>query len=142
MTSSIDITKLTVFNSTANDEALSLLSKCANDEHAQPEYAALLRLLYQNNDGDLSKRVLELVAADDNVYLDKIARGEEIPECIKKACELDLSLLQQIADTTCDELAAYKAWGNDAPKYTNSDVDLVSTFDAMVQNIKTRGFGM
>lgn len=142
MTGSININKLTVFNAPAKDEALSLLSKCAVDDTAQTEYAALLRLLYQDNDGNLSKRVLELVKADDNVYLDKIARGEAIPECIKKACELDLSLLQQIADTTCDEIAACKAWGKEAPKYTNYDVDLKSTFNAMVQNIKTRGFGM
>lgn len=142
MDNSRNIKYLTVFNKPSKDSVLKKLNKSLNCASAQVEYASLCRKLYKRAGGDLSQYVLQLVKSDDNVYLEKTSKGEKIPQCLKDAMQSDLKILQSIADTTCDEISSYQAWGENAPRFETSNVDIKSTFDAMNENVKTRGFGI
>lgn len=142
MDNSRNIKYLTVFNKPSKDSVLKKLNKSLNCASAQVEYASLCRKLYKRAGGDLSQYVLQLVKSDDNVYLEKTSKGEKIPQCLEDAMQSDLKILQSIADTTCDEISSYQAWGENAPRFETSSVDIKSTFDAMTENVKTRGFGI
>ena len=119
-----NVKHLTIFNKPFKNEFLNSL----DDRHK------LCRELYAKTNGDLSKYVLDLVVNDENIYLKKVAKHETISSELENALQLDLSILQNIADMKCE--------GNDPlPKFSTSKIDLKAEFKDVVDNIFTHGYG-
>ncbi len=119
-----DVTKLTVFNKPHTNEFLVNLD----------DRFKLCRELYAKTNGNLSEYVLNLVVSDENAYLQKVAKHEAISEELEEALQLDLSILQNIADLACNE-------DEGLPKFSTSKVDLKDEFQKVVNNIFTHGYG-
>ena len=121
---STDVQQLTVFNKPYSNEFLRNLD----------DRFKLCRELYKKNNGNLSEYIRDLVVNDENIYLQKVARHEEITPELENALQLDLEILQNIADLKCE--------GDDSrPKFSTSKVDLKAEFRNVVDNIFTHGYG-
>lgn len=119
-----NVKHLTIFNEPFKNEFLNSL----DDRHK------LCRELYVKTNGDLSKYVLNQVIYDENVYLEKIAHREKISREMQDALELDLKILQNIANLKCEQ-------NDELPSYSTSNVDIKQAFKDVVDNIFTHGYG-
>ena len=119
-----DVQQLTVFNKPYSNKFL----RNFDDRHE------LCRELYKKTNGNLSEYVRDIVVNDENIYLQKVAKHEKISPELEDALQLDLEILQNIADLKCE--------GDDSrPKFSTSKVDLKAEFRNVVDNIFTHGYG-
>lgn len=120
------LNNLTIFNF-SDDVVLQALEN--NDVFS------LCRNLYKANGGNLSTYIRDLVLGDENVYVDYVAQGKEVPLVIKEAAAKDLKMLQMLAQEQI-------SFHDDEPEYIIEKVDLAGDFQEMIANIQTRGFGI
>ncbi len=153
------INALSVFRSILDTPTVSSLQKLlyavengSLDEQIA-QIGAFSSALFISADGDLGRFVRDYIENDLNVYTRKRTTDSEIPQELRRAAARDLGILQNLAGFTPEDAAAalasaLKARGLDPsqssswlPRWTNSRVDLLSSYQKFLEEIPTKGYG-
>ena len=105
-------------------------------------YAAFVGEIYLSG-GNLTELVKQLVFMDENVYVRKMARGEEVAESIAESVCKELKALAEFASLTPADFA--EDLGVNAyllPAFDSQEVDLASEYAARLTDIDRYGYGI
>lgn len=106
------------------------------------KYTALVNIVYDEGEGNLSNLIIKLVNEDDNIYIRKIAMGEKVNSEIEHALKRDLLILNNLANSHGRDLIGNKITNMNLPDWEISNTDLYRSYRKTVQNVNKLGYGM
>lgn len=137
----IKLETLSVLRGLLSDPVISALSLFF-DEPTASNYAEFVAQLYVANGGDLSEYVREILSNSENVYVRAIGAGEGVSDHMHEALMSELSVLQEIADLTPDELKSKIAYDGFLPSYATTETDISAEYLHRAKNIGKYGYGI
>jgi len=106
------------------------------------KYTALVNIVYDEGEGNLSNLILKLVNEDDNIYIRKIANGEKVNSEIEHALKRDLLILNNLANSHGRDLLGNKITNMNLPDWEISNTDLHRSYRKTIQNVNKLGYGV
>lgn len=104
-------------------------------------YSAFVHELYEENGGNLSKCIEQLVYDCENVYVKAIG-AKQIPEAyIAESVGEELSILSHLASLTSVDLCEPLRWDGFMPKFFSEKISLTEKYEHRVRNIAKYGYG-
>lgn len=142
----LQIDSLTVFSNIKKDDVISkfqrlLNSLCEKENNAVGLYSDFVSALYQHT-SCFTEYVKNLVIQDDNFYVKDTAAGRHISSEVKTAAEHELSLLQEVASVSSDDIKEYIDYNGFLPDWTTCSIDLNYDFMEKLSNIRKTGYGI
>ena len=97
--------------------------------------------LYRHN-ANISDYILKAVTEDENSYLLKKARRENIPMVMEQAVKEELSLFEELSRLTCEEFCSETGYGGFLPSWNTSDYDFNALYTDRIDRLFTMGYGI
>ena len=135
------IEALTVFYSLKNDPTVDALHSflCAPSVDG---YARFVSLLYEENGGDLGKKILRLVCESENICIKLAGSDRALPPHLEKRLREELDILQALASLPCDKLKELLSIDLPLPDFASGGVDIPGEYLNRMQNVHTCGYGI
>ena len=114
----------------------------ATESEKRKAYATFVSEIYTSG-GNLTSLVKSLVFMDENVYVRKKARGEQLNENIEEAVEKELKILSVFSSLTASDFA--EDLGVNAyllPSFDAEEVDFVEEYAIRLKDIERYGYGI
>ncbi len=142
----IQLRTMVVFRRLAEGEVLlrldDLFHAPAGDAEARvAAYREFICALYRHG-WDLSRYLLEAAAADENDYIRRVARGEEIPPLLAECVERELMVLGRLAQLDAAALCAATGYEGALPGFSTTAMDFPAEYRARVADVTRRGYGI
>ncbi len=116
------------------------LRQTGEREKAVWAYGEFVFRLYDTREGNLSQYLLTQVCQTENVYVRHLGRGRTPEKHIAACLEEELSLLQQVAQLTPEELT--QGLPDPLPGFACPAVDLVEEYHRRMRQIGRYGYGI
>ncbi len=104
-------------------------------------YGSFVEVLYANG-GNLSLTLERLTLEDENPYLMNMAHGRDIDPAMQNCLLEELQLLQQISQLSSAEVKNQIDYDGFLPDWATSPVDIKASYEAMVANLASTGYGI
>lgn len=136
---------LVIFRGLMRDEALGRLSALLSPGDAElcarlDAYAGFAASLFREGE-DLTGYVWSRIAADENLYVQKCARGEAIGPELKRCLASELSVLQELAALPAREVRLVTGYEGYLPEWTNHPADFQADYAELLRTLSTLGYG-
>ncbi len=123
--------RLTTMNS-----LLEMLRK--QTPEAVGEFAANL---YRHN-ANISDYIIKAVTEDENAYLLRKARRDDIPPSMETAVKKELELFNELSQLTSREVSDTIGFEGYLPGWENTSYDFVSMYNERIDSLFTKGYGI
>ena len=139
---------LTVFRALLDDPVVSTLrlylEGCGADSPVEcaDRYCGFVSALIASHDPTLSGYIQSLVNDDENVYVRAICRQLPISDSLSEAVRQELSILQQIADLTPEDLTEPMGWTGYLPSFDTASSDISGVYMKRTGDISRYGYGI
>lgn len=142
----LQIDSLTVFSNIKKDDVISkfqrlLNSLCEKENNTVGLYSDFVSALYPHT-SCFTEYVKNLVIQDDNFYVKDTAAGRHMSNEVKTAAEHELSLLQEMASVSSDDIKEHIDYNGFLPDWTTCSIDLNYDFMEKLSNIRKTGYGI
>lgn len=104
-------------------------------------YASFVNSIY-NEGGNLTDYVKQYVQNDENSYLKARLSGKGVSPALEEALMVELDTLQEFAHLKSEDLKSVINYDGFLPSWDTSEADIKSSYIHMLDNLKTRGYGM
>lgn len=132
-----------IFRGTGKDKVISdlmyLLS--ANDDEFVDYYCDFVSSLYNKDCVNISEYILKAVLENDNLYIRKSAKGENIPQEMTECLINELKFFQEISELTPEDFLDETDYDGFLPKWTNSPVDIIGSYMERLKLVHRYGYG-
>jgi hypothetical protein len=88
--------------------------------------------LYNKDAVDLSKYLLSITLADNNICIRMAEKGEKLPPEIKECLINELNFLQEISQLTPEDFAGSIDYTGYLPRWTVSPVNFIESYKAVL----------
>lgn len=145
---SVRLHSLAVFRSILSDGVIAKLSKYLSAvgnstlTEAVDAYSDFVSELMCSREINLSRHIRSAVYDSENVYVCRLAQGEEISAQLKKCVDEEIQILQDLADLSPADLRSGLAWEGFLPEFETHKIDLKSDYEHRIANIGKYGYGM
>jgi len=92
--------------------------------------------------GDLAKYIRAIVMNDENPYLIARAKSQPVSKSMEQELSNELAALIRIMKFTPDDARKIMGYQGAVPVWENSDIDLASEYQEMIDNIPDKGYGI
>ncbi len=141
----LKLNTLTIFRNLLKDPVISALKKLCESENAD---ALTVRWLYGEFVGELYKHstclgdyVCAIVLGDDNVYVRKLGRNEDVDEVLRCAVRFDIKALNEVANISDERLqSGLKLDG--VAGWSSKEILLEEEFAKKCERLPTEGYGI
>ena len=106
----------------------------------RPLYAAFLEALYRAG-GDLGLYLADLLTADDNFYVRRVAAGGSVTEEMKACFMQELAFFTELSALSCVELLTLLGLPRALPQYATTPQDFTSLIPARLADATRYGYG-
>lgn len=132
---------LAVFRGLLKDRVISsLLNYLENPSvFAYSEFASRL---YETKSVSLGEYIKDACENNENVYVQAVGAGKEIPKHIRQCAAEELKTLQAAAELSALDLRSLLDQGGFLPDFGVSKVDIAQSYDYRVKNIGRYGYGI
>lgn len=146
------LSALVIYRQAATDAPLAALLKLAvtaedvdspNDAVAhqcRPLYAAFLEALYRKG-GDLGLYLADLLTADDNFYVRRVAAGKPVTEEMNACFAEELAFFAELSALSSADLLTLLGLPRTLPQYTATPQDFTSLIPDRLENAARYGYG-
>lgn len=140
-----DLDTVVVFRRIAEGPVLSAFRSLADAPTKQ--YTDFVTELFRTH-FNLSDYLLDALAEDENAYVQRVSRGEDVPAVLQSCVQNELDLFQRLSDLPCDVLQQYVRAKDPTrpsgylPEYETTERDLKAAYDERIARIHTTGYGM
>lgn len=136
---------IVIFRSLGEDHVISsLMYLIGTDQDKTDEYisayADVAEALYEHS-ADLGEYVLRAVLENENMYIKRAARGENIPAQIQECLLHELAFFQEISQLTPEELTEELDYDGFLPRWQNSHVDIIGSYMERIKLVGNFGYG-
>lgn len=143
---SIQLRSLVVFRALAEGEILTKLDAFF---HTAPEdtearvaaYRDFVAALYETG-WDFSRYLLKAAVEDENIYVQRLAEGEEIPQLLQDCLDSELQILNALAKLDADTLCAATGYHGALPRFLTSELDFPGEYQARLADVDKNGYGI
>lgn len=97
--------------------------------------------LYRHS-ADISKYIAKAVTEDENSYLLRKARREEVPEVMEEAVWAELKLFEELSELTVDRIRSETGYEGYLPGWSNTHFDFSAMYKERIDNLFTQGYGI
>ena len=104
-------------------------------------YASFVNSIY-NEGGNLTDYVKQYVQNDENSYLKARLSGKGVSPALEEALMVELDTLQEFAHMKSEDLKSVIDYDGFLPSWDTSEADIKASYIHMLDNLKTRGYGM
>ena len=104
-------------------------------------YASFVNSIY-NEGGNLTDYVKQYVQNDENSYLKARLSGKGVSPALEEALMVELDTLQEFAHLKSENLKSVIDYDGFLPSWDTSEADIKASYIHMLDNLKTRGYGM
>ena len=104
-------------------------------------YASFVNSIY-NEGGNLTDYVKQYVQNDENSYLKARLSGKGVSPALEEALMVELDTLQEFAHLKSEDLKSVIDYDGFLPSWDTSEADIKASYIHMLDNLKTRGYGM
>lgn len=104
-------------------------------------YASFVNSIY-NEGGNLTDYVKQYVQNDENSYLKTRLSGKGVSPALEEALMVELDTLQEFAHLKSEDLKSVIDYDGFLPSWDTSEADIKASYIHMLDNLKTRGYGM
>lgn len=104
-------------------------------------YCNVVDNLYQNGISNLSEYILKAVLENDNFYIRKSAKGENIPQEMTDCLINELKFFQELAELVPEDFLDEIDYDGFMPKWINSPVDIAGSYLERLKLIHQYGYG-
>lgn len=124
-------------------EALTGVLDAADKETQEKVEAcsALAALLFRET-GDLAESILRRVLEDENAYVLKVARKQEIGRELEESLQNELAILQELSQLSSSEIHSAIGWDGHLPGWTNRPVSFTEAYRERLGSVFTEGYGI
>ena len=140
-----ELTGLTVFRSLLGDTVIAplrqLIHAVADGLPIRVPYAEFTAALYKYTD-NLTDYITTAVLENENVYLLRRARGQEISDAIRSCLEHELSVLEEVSQLTPEHFRRETGYKGFLPEWHTSSCVLKEIYAARAEQASTHGYGM
>ena len=91
---------------------------------------------------DFSLYVKTLVLHDENFYVRDKAAKKRIPKVIEDHLEVELDILQSLAELKSADIKKLLSGGPSLPSWHTSKTDIKAEYKAMIEALPVKGYGM
>ncbi|NLY81931.1 MAG: DUF815 domain-containing protein [Clostridiales bacterium] len=105
------------------------------------KYCALVNVVYDQGNGNISDLVLKLVSEDDNIYIRRMAKDHKISSEIEHALKRDLLILNNLSTSHGRDLIGSEFSDTNLPDWDTSNIDLFRSYRKTIKNVNKLGFG-
>lgn len=105
------------------------------------KYCALVNVVYDEGDGNISDLILKLVNEDDNIYIRRKSKGDKISSEIEHALKRDLLILNNLSTSHGRDLIGSDFSNSNLPDWETSNIDLFRAYRKTIKNVNALGFG-
>lgn len=137
----IGLDSLTVLRGLLEDDVISSLYEYLNNTSVFT-YCNFVACLYEKNSPSLGEYIKSICENSENVYVKAIGSRKNVPAYIKKSTEAELSVLQEIANLTSDDLRAGLDFDGFLPEFETGSVNISESFNYRAENIGKYGYGI
>ena len=131
---------LVVFRSLLKSGPLASLSRLLETGSVR-DYCDFVGAVYDGG-FDLSKQLLDAAADDDNIYVRLAARGEPVPEVLRRCVENELVILGAAAALSPAELSGAVRYDGFLPEYETTELDFPAEYMRRMENLSSKGYGI
>ncbi|MGN0574855.1 MAG: ATP-binding protein [Ruminococcus sp.] len=140
------LNSLVIFRGILKDPVVSALSELlASDEKdtlAQIKlYSKFVYELYKKSE-NLSKYLLRIVLEDENSYIIRHAEGDEVDRLMEECAQNELRTIQRVSRLTSGAVTAHIGYTGFMPRWKNTDIDFVESYQDRIKNIGCCGYGL
>lgn len=137
---------LVIFRRMLEREVLSAFRAFAQamegDENRRVQaYCTLTDAVYRHG-FDFSTALLEEAVGDENLYLQRLGRGEELPPELLECVERELLVLDDVARLTCEELRRAVGTAVPLPGFASSPVNFPQAYYLRTADVQKKGWGI
>ncbi len=141
-----EINTLTIFSNLKEDVVLAKLIELLQDKDSTSttyisRYCDFVSELYKQN-VNLSLYIQSRVLEDQNIYMERIAHKQEVPELFKVAVDEELSILERLSQITSEQLLQDIAYQGYLPTYEVESIDLHALYQERIQRVPKEGYGI
>lgn len=97
--------------------------------------------LYRHS-ADISKYIAKAVTEDENSYLLRKARREEVPMVMEEAVRAELKLFEELSELTVDDIRSATGYEGYLPGWSNTHFDFTAMYKERIDNLFTQGYGI
>ncbi len=121
---------------------MGLLDSSENDENDRIDaYAVFVHQLFLHTD-NLSEYIWGLILSDENIYVQKRAAGERIPESIAGSVVQELMAFQSVAALPAKIFLCMIGAETYLPGWKTKDMDFIPLYEERMNQLSTKGFGI
>jgi len=132
---------LCVFRDLLDDPVISTLLRYL-EKPAIAVYSAFVSALYEANGGNLGEYIKEICTSSSNVYVRTVGRKQAVPGYMQTALEEELSILQEAAELTKEDLCGLLNYKGYLPDFTTTKLRLSEIYLHRTENIGKFGYGI
>lgn len=101
----------------------------------------LANSLYRHS-ADISKYIAKAVTEDENYYLLRKARRENVPEVMEEAVKNELMLFQELSSLTAGDVKTAMGYEGYLPQWTTTPIDFAAMYNERIDGLFTMGYGI
>ncbi len=91
--------------------------------------------------GNLTEYILERALEDENIYVTRLARGEEVSN-LDECLENELRALHRLSQIKPENIKSHIAYGGYLPGWETSETDFISAYRKRMEDLGTSGYGI
>ncbi len=135
-----ELTALSVFRNVLKDDVVSKLVVMLDNPTPKScgEFAAAL---YKHTD-NLTEYIIGVVTSDENDYMLRHARMQEVPQVMDTAAHAELKILERAAAVTPMQVKASMTYDGYFAQWINTPCDLVKIYADRMADLQTKGYGI
>lgn len=144
----MQLSSLVVFRGLLDDPVLSkfrnllfAISDSENQEETISCYSSFVAALYKKT-SDWSKYIERIVLDNDNIYIEKMAAGDEVTDAMNMCLESELALFSKVASVTPDDVKSAINYYQYLPTWDTSKIDLNTSYKKRTKNVLVEGYGI
>lgn len=137
----VKLKSLCIFRGLLDDPIIAALQRYL-EKPAIAVYSAFVSALYEANGGNLGEYIKEICTSSSNVYVKTVGQKQPIPKYMQTALEEELSILQEVAELTKEELCELMSYKGYLPDFTTTHMRLTEIYLHRAENIEKYGYGI
>lgn len=140
----IALNSLVIFRALKEDDVFKKLKELLGEGGSAAwqveRYAAFAEALYEAG-GSLTEYLLGRALEDENVYVLKLAAGEDVSK-LEQCLESELTLLQRASRLKAEDVRKRMAYGGYLPGWETGEADFISAYRQRMKQLPEKGYGI
>lgn len=137
----VKLKSLCIFRDLLSDPIIAALLRYL-EKPSVAVYSAFVSSLYEANGGNLGEYIKEICTSSSNVYVKMVGQKQAVPGYMQTALEEELSILQEVAELTKEELCDLLSYKGYLPDFTTTHLRLKEIYLHRAENIGKYGYGI